>query len=164
MASGGYRKPTNPAPVSGPGALSRRTDTQPKMQIPDAAYGEQAAMQSIQGGAPMLGGQQSGTPSPAAVPSSGGGGGEPLPVTGFGEPSQRPDEPVTQGAALGPGAGPGILGPQVDPTLQVDRQDAMRLSTHLRALQFMANQPGASDALTRYVRQIKTLVAGMAGI
>ena len=43
---GGYRQPSNPAPVSGPGALSARTDggagssKQPIRRIPGQAYGE----------------------------------------------------------------------------------------------------------------------------
>ena len=37
---GGYRRPTNPSPVSGPGALSRRTDgQQPTQDLPNAKYG-----------------------------------------------------------------------------------------------------------------------------
>ena len=53
---GGYRRPTNPAPVSGPGALSRRTDgMQPRATLPDAKYGEQQAFQQAQGAAPMSG-------------------------------------------------------------------------------------------------------------
>ena len=41
---GGYRKPQNPAAVSGPGALSKRTDgKQPVVRVPDVPYGEQAA-------------------------------------------------------------------------------------------------------------------------
>jgi hypothetical protein len=48
---GGYRRPTNPAPVSGPGAHSRRTDGQPMVDLPDAQYGENAAFQEAQAGA-----------------------------------------------------------------------------------------------------------------
>jgi hypothetical protein len=95
---GGHRTPRNPAPVSGPGALSRRTDggsPQGRMQLPDAKYGEQAAFQEAQGGAPMAG---------SSMPP-------PQPLTG---PSMRPQEPVTAGAASGPGPGPGLgqLSPQ----------------------------------------------------
>ena len=53
---GGYRRPTNPAPVSGPGALSRRTDgRQPTRSLPNAKYGENAAFEAAQGAAPMSG-------------------------------------------------------------------------------------------------------------
>ena len=90
---GGYRKPRNPAPVSGPGQLSRRTDGGPSQvnaTLSDARYGEQAAFQQIQSGAPMA---ATVMPRPAPVPLT--------------HPTQRPDEPVTAGAPLGPGPGPG---------------------------------------------------------
>jgi hypothetical protein len=52
---GGYRRPANPAPVSGPGQHSRRTDgKQPVMQgAGNGDYGDEQAMQQIQGGAAM---------------------------------------------------------------------------------------------------------------
>ena len=95
MPSGGLHSPANPASVSGPGALSQRTD-QPKMALSDAKYGEQRDFQSIQGGAPM------GSP---ASPTTPGGGGPPaeMPV-GFGAPTANPNEPVTAGANAGLGA------------------------------------------------------------
>jgi hypothetical protein len=77
---GGYRQPTNPSPVSGPGALSRRTD------------------------GPLHG------PVPASAPSADGTTLSPGPdlsqITPFGAPTERPNEPVTAGIAGGPGAGP----------------------------------------------------------
>ena len=102
MASGGLHQPTNPAAVSGPGALSQRTDgaPQPNMQLPNAKYGEQKDFQSIQGGAPM------GSPAGATPPA----GGAPVQMpTEFGAPTQNPNEPVTAGAAAGLGAGPDAL-------------------------------------------------------
>lgn len=96
MTSGGYHPPANPAQVSGPGALSRRTDQpQPAMQIPDAKYGEQQDFQEIQGGAPMSAPSGGGSPMPMGMPAP----------TGLGEPSMMPDQPVTSGASMG--AGPG---------------------------------------------------------
>lgn len=97
--SGGLHPPTNPAQVSGPGSLSQRTDGANQAQLPDAKYGEQKAFQAIQGGAPLNGpmGAQPGAPAPAQAPVQ-------MP-TGFGAPTQNPDEPVTAGAAAGPGAG-----------------------------------------------------------
>lgn len=97
MPSGGYHPPANPAQVSGPGSLSRRTDSpQPTMALPNAKYGEQANFQQIQQGAPM---------QAPADPMDGGG--VPItPPTGLADPSQRPNEPVTAGAPAG--AGPGL--------------------------------------------------------
>lgn len=105
MPSGGYHPPANPAQVSGPGALSRRTDSpQPTMALPNAKYGEQANFQQIQQGAPM---QAPPDPMGAGAPVS-------LP-TGLADPSQRPNEPVTAGAAAGAGPGPDALNlPQGD--------------------------------------------------
>lgn len=103
MPSGGNHPPANPAAVSGPGALSQRTDgkPQPHMALSDAKYGEQAQFQSIQSGAPM------GSPAVPATP--GPGGGAPQMPTGFGAPTQNPNEPVTAGAAAGEGADPSAL-------------------------------------------------------
>ena len=53
---GGYRRPTptNKNAVSGPGALSQRTDgTQPVMRGQDMAYGESGAYQAQQQAAPL---------------------------------------------------------------------------------------------------------------
>lgn len=102
---GGYRKPARPAPVSGPGKLSRRTDGGPQaMRVaPGGKYGERKQMTEMQSSAPMKGG----TPSPALPP-----------VTGLFEPTQRPNEPVTAGSPLGPGSGPEALNlPNVQPSI-----------------------------------------------
>jgi hypothetical protein len=151
-AHGGYRKPANPAPVSGPGAMSRRTDgKQPAMRLPDAAYGEQSTFQAAQQGAPMAQ-VQSGGNVPQG-PSQGQG--EPVQVTPFGAPTQNPDEPVTAGAALGPGPGPAAMGLAPDPMVQMDQRDAQRLAPYLPVWEYWANKPGASDAMKAYVRTIK---------
>lgn len=89
---GGYQRPTNPAPASGPGALSQRTDggpadPQPSRWVPTEDYGGATEMAAIQSGAPMQGQVQ-----PTLVPMD--------------APTQRPDEPITAGAPFGPGAGP----------------------------------------------------------
>src|SRR5687768_17004666 len=101
---GGYRRPTNPSPVSGPGALSRRTDgQQPTQDLPNAKYGENAAYRQAQMAAPMSG------DIGGAVPSGGAALGPDLSqIVPLGAPSQRPDEPITAGMSGGPGAGPAI--------------------------------------------------------
>lgn len=98
---GGYQKPANPAPASGPGALSQRTDGgpgQPARDWPDAKYGENQAYQAQQAGAPLA----SSPPAP--------------PVVGLDAPTQRPDEHVTSGVDMGPGPGSEILGPSSPPS------------------------------------------------
>lgn len=107
---GGYRKPEHPAPVSGPGKYARRTDGHPAQVLsaaPDQDYGEQTQQLDAQRVAPM-GGQ-----APTPTPSIAGAGSQPeapqqmptfsgLPLSA---PSQRPDEPITTGVDIGPGAG-----------------------------------------------------------
>lgn len=119
MAGGGYRKPNNPAPVSGPAQLSQRTDGGPGQAVralPDAKYGENAAFVSQEQGAPLASSPEtpsppppSGPPPDQAAPAPG-----PPPLAGFNAPTDRPGEPVTAGSPLGPGPGPATeqQGPQ----------------------------------------------------
>lgn len=96
MTSGGYHPPANPAQVSGPGALSRRTDQpQPMMNLSNPKYGEQQDFQQIQSGAPMSAPSEGGSALPAGMPAP----------TGLAEPSQMPGQPVTAGASMGEGPG-----------------------------------------------------------
>jgi hypothetical protein len=96
MASGGYRKPANPAMVSGPGELSARTDGgpgQPQMPVSGLPYGQNQAVNQMQGAAPMMDTSDTGAP----------------PIIPLHAPSQRPGEPVTAGVPVGPGPGPEVL-------------------------------------------------------
>lgn len=142
MARGGYRQPANPAPVSGPGRLSRRTDGGPqqtRVAMPDAAYGEQQEMQAIQSGAPMVAdpGVSQGGPGPVG----------PSPV-GLDAPTQRPDEPITAGAPFGPGPGPAGGG---DPL-----SDDMRIiAKYLPSLEAAANDSAAPQSFRNFVRYVR---------
>ena len=92
---GGYRKPQNPAAVSGPGALSKRTDgKQPVVRVPDVPYGEQAALTAQQQAAPLP--QQ----RPIPIPRT------PVPQLNVFGTTERPAEPITEGAMLGAGSPP----------------------------------------------------------
>lgn len=149
---GGYRKPTNPAPVSGPGKLSKRTDggpggPQPKQPIRPVTgmpYGEGEEMRAIQGGAPMAAAPEMGGGGPAVQPADLSG------VMPLDAPSGRPDEPVTAGANAGPG--PGLdalaLGGDQDPGVQY-------LRSILPSLELMANQSQASNAFKQFVRRVR---------
>lgn len=89
---GGYRKPNNPAPVSGPGSLSQRTDggpTQPATYIPGLPYGQGQETYSNQVAAPMAG-----NPIPQME--------MPTPLMA---PTVRPNEPITSGVDIGDGPG-----------------------------------------------------------
>ena len=104
---GGKRTPRNPAPVSGPGQLSRRTDGGPAQvnaQMTGMAYGENKDFMEIQEGAAMAATPRPAramkTPQASPMAAMGSGGAAPL----FSN-TQRPDEPVTAGVNFGPGAG-----------------------------------------------------------
>lgn len=95
---GGYRKPENPAPVSGPGALSQRTDggpTQGAKYMPGMPYGENTYAQ--QTAAPMAAAQ----PAPPAPQME-----MPTPLMA---PTSRPDEPITAGINRGEGPGSEVM-------------------------------------------------------
>lgn len=102
---GGYQPPANPAPVSGPGALSKRTDggpTQAPMHIPSDSYGAGKEMDAVQASAPLAAAAKSMAP-PAPGP-------DPLAdVVPLDAPSRRDGEPVTHGIPFGDGAGPEAL-------------------------------------------------------
>jgi hypothetical protein len=136
---GGYREPANPAPVSGPGAHSRRTDGQPTMDLPDAQYGENAAFREAQSGAKIdnAGVQQAARQGAQAS------------VTPLGAPTGMPDVPVTAGADLGPGESSQALGgmPPV-------KQDSQHLAKYLPALIDMAEQDDTPPGMKTWVRNI----------
>lgn len=134
---GGYRRPSNPAPVSGPGALSARTDGgpgQPVRVAPGGEYGSRQEMEAIQSGSPMQGG--GGAPAPSLTPLS--------------APTANPGEPVTAGADAGPGMGPQAAGIQSDQ--QVSNEQLRPL---LRSLELVANLPGSNSETRSWVRQLK---------
>ena len=97
MARGGNRTPRKPAPVSGPGAASQRTDGgagQPIRAASDQPYGARAATETAQAGAPLSAG--GGTPPGGGAGPAPGGGSPIPPLDAFG-PTTRPNEPVTAG-------------------------------------------------------------------
>ena len=102
---GGMRVPSNPAPVSGPGALSQRTDggpTQAATYIPGMPQGQGQQTYDNQVAAPMAG-----TPYPQEA------------LTPIFAPTTRPNEPITSGVDVGDGAGSMALGklPMQEPTI-----------------------------------------------
>lgn len=133
-------------PVSGPGQFSQRTDkavANANASLPNAQYGENADYQDIKSQAPMPTqsgnaptdiGALLGSMRPEAIP--------------FDAESQN-DLPVTDGAALGAGAGPEALAPMPeDPS-------ASKNASWMYALMYMADQPNSSDAARNLVRQMK---------
>ena len=137
---GGQRTPANPAPVSGPGALSQRTDggatSQPQMVASGGAYGDRKAMEEIQAGADM-----------AATPPA------PRPP-GRGGPTADPAGPITAGAELGPGMGPQAAGIKSDFDITNDK-----LRPLVHSLEIIANLPQSNPETRAYVRALKARLA-----
>ena len=114
---GGYRQPSSPAAVSGPGSFAKRTDggvaTQVQSVAPDQGYGDAQQQHQAEATAPMAGTNP--MPPAAQAQAQPGRGGpanaQAAPYNGgdFAGPSTRPNEPVTHGAPAGPGAGPEAL-------------------------------------------------------
>jgi hypothetical protein len=93
---GGYRAPSNPAPVSGPGALSQRTDggpTQGAKYISGMPYGQGQETYSNQVAAPMAGSPFTPMEMPTELMAA----------------TQRPNEPITAGIDIGEGPGSSSL-------------------------------------------------------
>ena len=137
---GGYRRPAEPAAVSGPGALSQRTDggatSQPQMVASGGAYGDRAEMESIQAGADMA--QAPGTPRPPALT----------------DPTGNPEEPITAGAEMGPGMGPQAAGIKSDFDITNDK-----LRPIVHSLEILANLPQSNPETRAYVRALKARLA-----
>jgi hypothetical protein len=95
-------------------------------------YGSRQDMEAIQSGAAMQG--TSPLPRPTALH----------------EPTANPGEPVTAGAALGPGIGPEAAG------IMSDKQGTdEQLRPLLASLELIANLPGSTPETRTYVRLLK---------
>lgn len=142
MPSGGNHPPARPAQVSGPGALSQRTDGQPIRVAPGGAYGDRQELQQLQSAAPLA---AAGTPN--AAPAAGI---DPSQLTGLGEPTTSPETPVTAGAAAGAGPGPEAIGVPPDPK----RAEAQALGKYLPVMIRIADSEDATPAFRSYVREL----------
>lgn len=91
MAPQGGKRPvrtnSQPKPVSGPGALSQRTDMMTNSN--PNVYGDRKDIEQLMSAAPMAKKPQMQQPN----------------VTGLFAPTEMPNEPVTAGSPLGAGAG-----------------------------------------------------------
>lgn len=147
--------PQNPAGVSGPGALSKRTDGGPAQalkDLPDAKYGENSQFQALQQGASLSASpspQGQGQPFDAGSLPPNPAAGQVVPLSA---PTGRPNEPVTSGAALGAGPGTSALGGQ---PAQVASQDMGKISQSLPLFEMMANMNDATPSTRLFVNLLK---------
>lgn len=133
---GGYRPPANPAPVSGPGALSQRTDVQAPMPMTGGPYGEAQEMQQIQSGAPMMA-----EPDAPSAPAP----------TGLFAPPEDPNEPVTAGMPFGDGPGQEVLMGD----LGRQKREIEGLQKYIPMMERMAGRMDAPDAFRALVKFIR---------
>ena len=158
MARGGKR-PTapqnNPMNVSATGGNGQNASaTQAARYIPGLPYGEGQEMMDIQSSAPLAaapGIESSGmatmAPGTAAAP----------PVVGINEPTMRPNEPVTSGAALGAGPGEEALGLGMADA-NADMNFKSQLAQYMPALVYIASRPNASPEARRVVSQLRAML------
>jgi hypothetical protein len=154
---GGYRRPGSPAPASGPGRLSRRTDGGPQQTtqpMTGMGYGENQEFNAVQGGAPLAA-----TPSASNARARKSSPADMMGVaaTPLFAPTAFPDEPLTAGAGVGPGAGP-----EMNPGRStIAEQDAQVLGKYLPSLMAMADAPDTPDGFKRFVRHLRNMQGGM---
>lgn len=132
---GGYRQPAQAAPVSGPGSLSGRTDG----QLAQPGSGQRVNTSRSQASTPGAG--------PGADPLA--------QIVGLGEPSTQPGVPVTDGAALGAGAGLDVLGLPGESMADLLKADLDNVRPGMVNSMIAASQrPGATPSLKRFVKRV----------
>lgn len=135
---GGYRKPGNPAPVSGPGALSRRTDGRVAEGF---AYGMNKQINEQAAGAPMAKAVTAAAARPMNVAPQ-------LPaVTPITAETERPNEPMTSGLDFGPGPGPESLAMPNPSSSEAEFNKS--ISSYYPVLNYIASRPNTSPETRR---------------
>jgi hypothetical protein len=151
MASGGDRVPSNPAPVSNPGAGSARTDGQAARFV--AGVDNASDFQDIESSAKI-------NKSGVTLPQGRSGGAPVFPqedIVPLTAKTTRPDEPVSAGSATGAGPSNAALASTTMLAAQND-QDIAKLAALLPVYQQIAESPSASNATRNYVRWIESQV------
>lgn len=135
------------AGAAGPGKFSKRTDG---LKLPSASYGEGVETAAIQSGAPLARTADV-RPTPAsdvrAAASS-------QPVTPLYAPTQRPDEPITTGIDMGPGAGTEVIGLNQMPT-EEDVNFRSSIREYIPVLSYIAQLPNTSPETRKAIRQLR---------
>jgi hypothetical protein len=122
--------------VSGPGPYAKRTDLSYQSQ----SYGDGVAYDAAKSGAPLATAQKS--PMLSQAPRVGAG----EPAVGLYDPTQRPDEPITQGIDSGPGAGSDALMMN-----QIQQNDKDIVAKYLPSLSAMASAQDTPQSFRAFV-------------
>lgn len=131
------------AGVSGPGKFSKRTDG---LSFQSTEYGSGVENAANKAGAPMAK-----TPDvrPTSLSEQGMAPSQ-QPITPLYASTERPDEPITAGIAMGEGPGPEVLG------LSSARQaDADIVAKYMPALDAMASAPDSPQSFRIFVRNLQ---------
>ena len=128
--------PMNPlAGPAGPGKYSTRTD---KLDMGSTAYGEGVETAAIKSGASLASTPDT-RPAPASAVRD-------ATVTPLFAPSQRPEEPITAGVDMGPGAGSDTLMMN-----QIQQNDQDIVAKYLPSLTTMANMQDTPQSFRAFV-------------
>jgi hypothetical protein len=128
------------AGAAGPGKFSVRTDG---LTLPSQSYGEGKQTQEIiQGAALAKTPDVRGLPASEVRQAATG-----APVTPLYSATQRPEEPITTGIAMGPGAGPEVLGMQ--------SRDSSEYVNAYELFQNLAANPNASPSMQYLAQRIQ---------
>ena len=134
------------AGASGPGKFSKRTD----MRLPSESYGEGVETAALQSSAPLA-------KTPNVQPMSRSAMGiapSQTPVTPLYAPTQRPDEPITAGIAMGEGPGPEVLGMNnIQP--EDDTNFRATMLEYMPVLNYIAGLPSTSPETRKALRQLR---------
>lgn len=152
MARGGYRKPTNGAVVSPPGALSKRKATEnvanERMTPSDGKYGERKAIENQKSLAPTSKGV--GTPKKMKFSSN-------MQVPGMPKLTDEtglPEQPAEYGMPFGDGPTPAQAGLSLGTgiTDSPQKRDLDRLNNFMPMIRASANSEDAMESVRDFVR------------
>jgi hypothetical protein len=132
---------------AGPGKFSTRTDG---LSFQSPEYGAGVEQAAIKSGAPLAKTSDvRGTPASdvrAAASSQS--------VTPLYAPTQRPDEPITTGIDMGPGAGSEVMGlNQIPAEEDVNFRSSIR--EYIPVLSYIAQLPNTSPETRKAIRQLR---------
>lgn len=134
---GGYRKPGTPAPVSGPGALSKRTDGRVAEGF---AYGMNKQINEQAASAPLAKVAQTVARPMNVAPSQ-------PPITTLTEPTMNPDESIMAGINMGAGPGAEAL---MLPTMGDSQAEFNKsIASYYPVLSYVASRPNTSPDTRR---------------
>lgn len=133
------------AGVSGPGKFSKRTDG---LEFQSTEYGSKVDYEANKQGASLAK-----TPDVSAPASSVRAAAVGAPVTPLYAPTQRPDEPITTGVDIGPGAGSEVMG--AGPAPEDDVNFRATIKAYMPVLAYISSLPNTSPETRRTIRQLR---------